>query len=89
MSQVKSFSGDVSCQGVIKVLSQNLSRSFHLLLRWLVPIAKYSSKNMEFTSYTEKTLGNKFNNCNEKQTRLGVGLEGIAVQVEKLCRENY
>ena len=24
-----------------------------------------------------------------KQTRLGVGLEGIAVQVEKLCRENY
>ena len=44
---------------------------------------------MEFTSYTEKTLGNNFNNGNEKQTRLGVGLEGIAVQVEKLCRENY
>ena len=44
---------------------------------------------MEFTSYTEKTLGNNFNNGNEKQTKLGVGLEGIAVQVEKLYRENY
>ena len=45
---------------------------------------------MEFTSYTEKTLGNNFNNGNEKQTRLGVvGLEGIAAQVEKLNRENY
>ena len=42
---------------------------------------------MEFTSYTEKTLGNNFNNGNEKQTRLGVGLVGIAVEVVKLCRE--
>ena len=52
-------------------------------------LTKYSSKIWNLPHTRTKTLGNNFNNGNEKQTRLGVGLEAIAVEVVKLCRENY
>ena len=52
-------------------------------------LTKYSSKIWNLPHTRKKHWEIISTMAMKKQTRLGVGLEAIAVEVVKLCRENY